>query len=123
MTRWNWMISPNTHPRSAPESEWVTFNQDPNAWGLFAAPSMELPPPGTAFTDTQGVLPMEQLLDVLGQHGLRATWWFAKLPPEDGSTGEPRYLTITYRGAREYELRHTLSSERFPFIFSSPSGN
>jgi hypothetical protein len=52
MTRWNWMISPNTHPRSAPEAEWVTFNQHPNAWGLFAAPSMELPPPGTAFTDT-----------------------------------------------------------------------
>jgi hypothetical protein len=43
--------------------------------------------------------------------------------PEDGSTGEPRYLTITYRGAREYELRHTLSSERSPFTFSSPSGN
>jgi hypothetical protein len=43
--------------------------------------------------------------------------------PEDRSTGEPRYLTITYRGARKYELRHTLPSERFPFIFSSPSGN
>src|ERR1700733_14776472 len=87
---WNWMISPDAHPRSAPEAERVTVNQAPGAWGLFVAPWMELPPPGTAFTDTWGVLPMERLLDVLGRHGLQATWWFAKVPPEEGSTGEPR---------------------------------
>jgi hypothetical protein len=117
------MISPDTHPRSAPEAERVTVNQPPGAWGLFAAPGMELPPPGTAFTDTLGVLPMEQLLDVLGQHGMQATWWFAKVPPEEGSTGEPRYLTITYHGAGAYELRHTPASARLPFILSAASDN
>src|SRR5580692_8178818 len=106
------MISPGSRPRSAREAERVTVNQDPGAWGLFAAPRMELPPPGTPFTDTQGVFPMEQLLDVLGQHGLQATWWFAKVPSEEGSDGEPRYLTITYHGAGDYELRHALSSAR-----------
>jgi hypothetical protein len=121
LTRWNWMISPGTRPRSAPEAERVTVNQEPGAWGLFAAPRMELPPPGTAFTDTRGVLPVEQLLDVLGRHGLQATWWFAKVPPEEGSAGEPRYLTITYHGAGNYELRHTPSSARLPFILSSAS--
>ena len=115
------MISPGTRPRSAPEAERVTVSQDPGAWGLLAAPPMELPPLGTAFTDTRGVLPMEQLLDVLGRHGLQATWWFARVPPEEGSTGEPRYLTITYHGAGNYELRHTPSSERLPFILSSAS--
>jgi hypothetical protein len=39
--------------------------------------------------------------------------------PEDGSTGEPRYLTIGYHGAGDYELRQTPSSERLPFILSS----
>jgi hypothetical protein len=99
----------------------VIVNQDPEAWGLFAFPCIELPPPGTAFTDTWGVLPVEQLLDVLDRHGLEATWWFAKVPPEEGSTGEPRYLTITYHGAGEYELRHTPSSARHPFILASTS--
>jgi hypothetical protein len=112
------MISPGTRARSAPEAERVIVNQDPGAWGLLAAPGMELPPPGTAFTDTRGVLPVDQLLDVLGQHGLQATWWFAKVPPDEGSAGEPRYLTITYHGNRDYELRHSPSSARFPFILS-----
>jgi hypothetical protein len=115
------MVSPGTRSRSAPEAERVIVNQDPGAWGLFAAPWMELPPAGTAFTDERGVLPMEQLLDVLGRHGVQATWWFAKVPPEDGSAGEPRYLTITYRGPGDYELRHIPSSTRLPFILSSVS--
>ena len=115
------MISPGTRARSAPEAEKVIVSQDPGAWTLLAAPGMELPPPGTAFTDTQGVLPMDQLLDVLGQHGLQATWWFAKVPAEAGNAGEPRYLTITYRGAGDYELRHSPSFERFPFILSRAS--
>jgi hypothetical protein len=115
------MISPGTRPRSAPEAERVMVSQGPGEWGLFAAPRMELPPPGAPFTDTREVLPMEQLLDVLGRHGLQATWWFAKVPAEEGSTGEPRYLTITYHGTGDYELRHTPSSARLPFILSSAS--
>jgi hypothetical protein len=115
------MVSPDTHPRSAPEAEKVIVNQDPGAWGLFVVPYIELPPPSTAFTDTWGVLPMEQLLDVLDLHGQEGTWWFAKMLPKEASTGEPRYLTITYRGAGEYELRHTPSSERHPFILTSPA--
>jgi hypothetical protein len=120
MTRWNWMISPDTHPRSAPEAEKVTVNRNPGAWGLFVFPSIELPPPGTAFTDTSDVLLTAGLLDVLGLHGQDGTWWVAKVPPEDGSTGEPRYLTITY-GSGQYELRHTPSSARHPFILASPA--
>jgi len=120
LTKWNWMISPDTHPRSAPEADKVIVNQDPGAWGLFVFPSIELPPPGTAFNDTWGVLPME-LLDALGRHGQDGTWWFAKVPPKEGSTGEPRYLTITCHDAGQYELRHTPSSARHPFILTSAS--
>ena len=98
MTKRNWMISPDTHPRSAPEAENVIVNRDPGVWGLFVFPSIELPPPGTAFSDTRAVLPIE-LLDVLNRHGQDGTWWFAKVPPKEGSTGEPRYLTITSHGA------------------------
>jgi hypothetical protein len=115
------MISPGTHPRTAPEAERVIVNQDPGAWGLFVFPSIELPAYGTAFTDTWGVLPTEWLLDVLDRHGQDGTWWFAKVPPEEGSTGEPRYLTITYHGAGRYELRHAPSSARHPFILTSAS--
>jgi hypothetical protein len=122
MTKWNWMISPDTHPRSGPEAEKVTVNQGPGAWGLFVFPSIELPPPGAAFTDTWDVLPTVGLLDVLELHGQGGTWWFAKVPPKEGSTGEPRYLTITYHGAGQYELRHTPSSARHPFILASPAG-
>lgn len=46
MTKWNWMISPDSRPRSAPAAESVTVSQDPGAWGLFAFPASELPPPG-----------------------------------------------------------------------------
>jgi hypothetical protein len=115
------MISPDTHPRSAPDAEKVIVNRDPGAWGLFVFPSIELPPPGTAFTDTWGVLPTEWLLDVLDRHGQDGTWWFAKVPPKEGSTGEPRYLTITYHGAGQYELRLTPSSACHPFILTSAS--
>jgi hypothetical protein len=121
LTRWNWMVSPDTHPRSAPEAEKVVVNQEPGAWGLFAVPCIELPPPGTAFTDTRGVLPINQLLDVLALHGQEGTWWFAKMLPANASTGEPRYLTITYHGAGDYELRNTPSAEVHPFILSSPA--
>ena len=112
------MISPDTHPRSAPEAERVTVNRDPGAWGLFVFPAVELPPAGTAFSDTWDALPMG-LLDVLGQHGQDGTWWFAKVPPKEGTAGEPRYLTITYHGEGQYELRHTPSSARHPFILTS----
>ena len=115
------MVSPGTHPRSAPEAERVIVNRDPGAWGLFPVPCIELPPPGAAFTDSWGVLPMDQLLDVLNRQGQEGTWWFGKMLPEETSTGEPRYLTITYHGAGEYELRHTPSLERHPFILTCPS--
>jgi hypothetical protein len=117
------MISPDTHPRSAPEAEKVIVNQDPGAWGLFVFPSVELPPPGTAFNDTWDVIPVE-LLVALDRHGQDGTWWFAKVPPKEGSTGEPRYLTITYHhrpGAGRYELRRAPSSARHPFILTSAS--
>jgi hypothetical protein len=114
------MISPDTHPRSAPEAEKVIVNQDPGVWGLFLFPSIELPPPGIAFNDTWGALPME-LLTALDRHGLHGTWWFAKAAPIEGIASEPRYLTITYRGAGHYELRHSPSSARYPFILASAS--
>ncbi len=97
----------------------MVVSRPPGPWGLFAFPDIELPPPGTAFTDTWGVLPLERLLDVLDRHGLAATWWFAKVAPGEGSGGEPRYLTLTYHGAGRYELRHAPSSARYPFILAS----
>jgi hypothetical protein len=118
LTRYNWMISPGTHPRSAPEAENVVVNQSPGKWRLFAFPSIELPPPGTAFSDTWGVLPAE-LLVALDQHGQDGTWWFAKIAQKERSTTESRYLTITYHGAGQYELRHEPSSARHPFILAS----
>jgi hypothetical protein len=51
----------------------------------------------------------------------RCTWWFAKVPPEEGGIGEPRYLTITYHGAGHDELRHAPASARHPFILTSAS--
>jgi hypothetical protein len=119
LTKWNWMISRGTHPRSAPQADKVIVNQDPGAWGLFVFPSIELPPPAR-LQRRLGVLPME-LLDVLSRHGQDGTWWFAKVPPKEESTGEPRYLTITYHGAGQYELRHTPSSARHPFILTATS--
>jgi hypothetical protein len=114
------MISPGTHPRSALEAERVVVNHDPGAWGLFVFPHIDLPHADIAFTDTRDVVPTE-LLDVLDRHGQNGTWWFAKMPPKDGSAGEPCYLTITYHGAGEYELRDTPSSARHPFILASAS--
>jgi hypothetical protein len=119
LAKWNWMISPDTHPRSALAAEEVVVGQDPGAWRLFPFPSIELPPPGTAFADSGGLLAATGLLEVLDLHGQDGTWWFATVPPSEGSTGEPRYLTITYRGQGQYELRHTLSSARHPFILAS----
>jgi hypothetical protein len=121
VTRLNWMISPGTKPRSAPEAERVTVNQDPGAWGLFVFPHADLPPSGTAFTDIWGVPALDWLLDVLRQHGQEGTWWFAKVPGPEGS----RYLTITYRDTGEYELREAPSSARHPFILTSaaPAAN
>jgi hypothetical protein len=119
LTKWNWMISPGGHPRSALAAEKVVVGRDPGAWGLFPFPAIELPPPGTAFTDTGGVLASTGLLDVLDLHGQTGTWWFATVPPPQGSVGEPRHLTITYRGAGQYELRHTPSSALHPFILAS----
>jgi hypothetical protein len=115
------MISPGIPPMPAPEAEKLIVNQSPGAWGLFAFPSAGLPPPGAAFTDTEGVLIPSGLLDVLDLHGQAGTWWFAKAPPEEGSTGEPRYLTITYRSPGQYELRHTPASARYPCILTSAS--
>lgn len=114
------MISPSTHPRSAPEAEKVVVNQNPGAWGLFDFPSIELPSPGTAFSDIWGALP-EELLAALERHGQDGTWWFAKVPPIEGRTGEPRYLTITYHGPGQCELRHSPSAARHPFILASAS--
>jgi hypothetical protein len=87
--------------------------------GPVGLPLHRAPAPGIAFTDTWAVLPTEWLLDVLDRHGQDGSWWFAKVPPKEGSTGEPRYLTITYHGAGQYELRHTPSLARHPFILTS----
>jgi hypothetical protein len=92
---------------------------DCRARGLFPFPSIELPPPDTAFADTGGVLAATGLLEVLDLHGQDGTWWFAKVPPPAGSTGEPCYLTITHHRAGRHELRHTPSSARHPFILVS----
>jgi hypothetical protein len=70
-------------------------------------------------TDAGEVLADTGLPDVLDLHGQAGTWWFAKVPPPEGSTGEPRYLTITYHHAGQYELRHTPPSSRHPFILAS----